>query len=111
MPSATGVNFEAIPLFEIERDPVAALTGEVPLDKLVQVTDLVGLKQTGYVDGRAYYGAVFYKEGVRYAGYFETAGQLIQVYDTLRRASLLRSPLIHLRSSDRVRILTAMVNA
>ena len=42
MPSATGVNFEAIPLFEIERDPVAALTGEVPLDKLVQVTDLVG---------------------------------------------------------------------
>ena len=86
MPSATGVNFEAIPLFEIERDPVAALTGEVPLDKLVQVTDLVGLKQTGYVDGRAYYGAVFYKDGVRYAGYYETAGQLIQVYDTLRES-------------------------
>ena len=86
MPSATGVNFEAIPLFEIERDPVAALTGEVPLDKLVQVTDLVGLKQTGYVDGRAYYGAVFYKDGVRYAGYFETAGQLIQVYDTLQES-------------------------
>ena len=86
MPSSTGVNFEAIPLFEIERDPVAALTGEVPLDKLVQVTDLVGLKQTGYVDGRAYYGAVFYKDGVRYAGYYETAGQLIQVYDTLRES-------------------------
>ena len=86
MPSATGVNFEAIPLFEIERDPVAALTGEVPLDKLVQVTDLVGLKQTGYVDGRAYYGAVFYKDGVRYAGYYETAGQLIQVYDTLQES-------------------------
>ena len=86
MPSVTGVNFEAIPLFEIERDPVAALTGEVPLDKLIQVTDLVGLKQTGYVDGRAYYGAVFYKDGVRYAGYFETAGQLIQVYDTLQES-------------------------
>ena len=86
MPSTTGVNFEAIPLFEIERDPVAALTGEVPLDKLIQVTDLVGLKQTGYVDGRAYYGAVFYKDGVRYAGYFETAGQLIQVYDTLQES-------------------------
>ena len=86
MPSATGVNFEAVPLFEIERDPVEALTGEVPLEKLIQVTDLVGLKQTGYVDGRAYYGAVFYKEGVRYAGYFETAGQLIQVYDTLQES-------------------------
>lgn len=86
MPSNTGVNFKAVPLFDVERDPVAALTGEVPLDKLVQVTDLVGLKQTGYVDGRAYYGAVFYKEGVRYAGYFETAGQLIQVYDTLQES-------------------------
>lgn len=86
MPSTTGVNFEAVPLFEVERDPVAALTGEVPLDKLVQVTDLVGLKQTGYVDGRSYYGAVYYKEGVRYAGYFETAGQLIQVYDTLQES-------------------------
>ena len=86
MPSDTGVNFRAVPLFDVERDPVAALTGEVPLDKLVQVTDLVGLKQTGYVDGRAYYGAVFYKEGVRYAGYFETAGQLIQVYDTLQES-------------------------
>ena len=86
MPSNTGVNFKAVPLFDVERDPVAALTGEVPLDKLVQVTDLVGLKQTGYVDGRAYYGAVFYKEGVRYAGYFGTAGQLIQVYDTLQES-------------------------
>lgn len=86
MPSTTGVNFEAVPLFEVERDPVAALTGDIPLDKLVQVTDLVGLKQTGYVDGRAYYGAVYYKEGVRYAGYFETAGQLIQVYDTLQES-------------------------
>jgi len=86
MPSTTGVNFQAVPLFEVERDPVAALTGDIPLDKLVQVTDLVGLKQTGYVDGRAYYGAVFYKGGIRYAGYFETAGQQIQVYDTLQES-------------------------
>ena len=86
MGTDTGVNFRAVPLFEVERDPLSALTGEVPLDKLVQVTDLVGLKQTGYVDGRAYYGAVYYKDGVRYAGYFETAGQLIQVYDTLQES-------------------------
>jgi len=81
MPSDTGVNFEAVPLFEVIRDPL-----DVPQEQLIQVTDLVGLKQTGYVDGRAYYGAVFYKEGVRYAGYYETAGQLIQVYDTLQES-------------------------
>ena len=55
-------------------------------DKLLQVTDLVGVNQTGYYEGRPYYGAVFYKEGVRYAGYYETAGQLIQVYDTLQES-------------------------
>ena len=55
-------------------------------DKLIQVTDLVGLKQTGYYDGRPYYGAVFYKEGVRYAGYYETAGRLVQIYDTLQES-------------------------
>ena len=81
MVSDTGVNFEAVPLFEVIRDPL-----DVPQEQLIQVTDLVGLKQTGYVDGRAYYGAVFYKEGVRYAGYYETAGQLIQVYDTLQES-------------------------
>ena len=54
--------------------------------KLIQVTDLVGLKQTGYVDGRAYYGSVFYKDGVRYAGFYETPGDLVQVYDTLQES-------------------------
>ena len=86
MPSETGVNATFSPVFEVVRDPVEALTGAIPPEKLIQVTDLVGLKQTGYVDGRAYYGAVFYKEGIRYAGYFETAGQLIQVYDTLQES-------------------------
>ena len=82
----TGTNAEFVPIFEVVRDPVEALTGAIPQDKLIQVTDLVGLKQTGYVDGRAYFGAVFYKEGVRYAGFYETAGQLIQVYDTLQES-------------------------
>ena len=82
----TGVNFKAVPLFEIERDPVEALTGAIPPDKLIQVTDLVGLKQTGYYDGRAYYGAVFFKDGIKYAGYYETAGDLIQIYDTLQES-------------------------
>ena len=31
-------------------------------------------------------GAVFYKEGVRYAGFYETFGPLVQVYDTLKES-------------------------
>jgi hypothetical protein len=79
--TSTGINATFAPQFEVVRDPIV-------LDeaKLIQVTDLVGLKQTGYVDGRAYYGAVFYKEGVRYAGFYETAGELVQVYDTLKES-------------------------
>ena len=81
MPSDTGVNVEFAPVFEIVRDPI-----EAPADQIIQVTDLVGLKQTGYIDGRAYYGAVFYKDGLKYAGYYETPGKLVQVYDTLQES-------------------------
>ena len=79
--TTTGTGFRGTPVFTPIRDPL-----DIPPDRLIQVTDLVGLKQTGYYDGRPYYGAVFYKEGVRYAGYYETAGQLIQVYDTLQES-------------------------
>jgi hypothetical protein len=79
--SPTGVNAVFRPQFEVIRDPIVS-----DPDKLIQVTDLVGLKQTGYVDGRAYFGAVFYKEGVRYAGFYETPGDLVQVYDTLQES-------------------------
>jgi hypothetical protein len=81
LPSDTGINATFRPQFEVVRDPIVTEP-----QKLIQVTDLVGLKQTGYVDGRAYYGAVFYKEGVRYAGFYETPGQLVQVYDTLQES-------------------------
>jgi hypothetical protein len=77
----TGINATFRPQFEVVRDPIV-----IDAKKLIQVTDLVGLKQTGYVDGRAYYGAVFYKDGVRYAGFYETAGDLVQVYDTLQES-------------------------
>jgi len=77
----TGINASFRPQFEVVRDPIVADPA-----KLIQVTDLVGLKQTGYVDGRAYFGAVFYKDGVRYAGFYETPGELVQVYDTLQES-------------------------
>jgi hypothetical protein len=81
MPSDTGVNVEFAPVFEIVRDPI-----EAPADQIIQVTDLVGLKQTGYIEGRAYYGAVFYKDGLKFAGYYETPGKQVQVYDTLQES-------------------------
>jgi hypothetical protein len=79
----TGINFQAVPRFSVVRDPVDP---EILPEQILQVTDLVGLKQTGYIDGRPYYGQVFYKEGVRYAGIYETPGQLIPVYDTLKES-------------------------
>ena len=80
LPSETGVNARFRPVFRVLRDPL------LPPDKLIQVTDLVGLKQTGYVDGRAYFGAVYYDEGVAYAGYYKTAGPQTRVYTTLQES-------------------------
>jgi hypothetical protein len=77
----TGVNARFRPQFEIVRDPIV-----VDPEIIIQVTDLVGLKQTGYVEGRPYYGAVFYRDGVRYAGFYQTPGELVQVYDTLQES-------------------------
>ena len=77
MVTDTGINATFRPQFSVVRDPIV-----IDEDVLIQVTDLVGLKQTGYYDGRPYYGAVFYQDGIRYAGYYETAGVLIQVYDS-----------------------------
>ena len=53
---------------------------------LVQVTDLPGLKQTGYVNGKPYYGSVFSKDGQLFAGIYETIGELIPVYATLQES-------------------------
>jgi hypothetical protein len=78
--SETGVNATFRPVFEVVRDPI------VLPERLIQVTDLVGLKQTGYVDGRAYYGAVYYDQGVRFAGFYETVGEPVRVYDTLQES-------------------------
>ena len=81
MPSDTGVRFRAVPRFKVVRDPIV----EDP-EKLLQVTDLVGLKQTGYIDGRPYYGATFIEEGKLFAGYYDTPGRRVQVYATLQES-------------------------
>ena len=85
-PQPTGVNGSATSIITttvLLPDDINPETGlPVPSNQLIQVTDLVGLKQTGWYNGKEYYGAVFYKDGVRYAGYYETAGVLIRVYST-----------------------------
>lgn len=79
--SPEGLNFKGIPILRVIRDPIVQDTS-----KLIQVTDLVGLKKTGYYDGRPYYGSVFYKDGIKYAGWYETPGDLVQIYDTLQES-------------------------
>ena len=80
--TSTGVGYKPIPILRPVIDPI----GVTDPDRLIQVTDLPGLKQTGYYDGRPYYGAVFYEDGIRYAGYYDTPGQKVQIYDTLQES-------------------------
>ena len=58
--SPTGAGGKLRPTISLVRDPIG-----VDPDRLIQVTDLVGLKQTGY---------------------YETPGQLVQIYDTLQES-------------------------
>ena len=79
--TSTGIGYKGIPILKPVIDPIG-----VEPDRLIQVTDLPGLKQTGYYDGKPYYGAVFYEDGVRFAGYYDTPGQKVQIYDTLQES-------------------------
>jgi len=79
--TSTGTNASIIPVTDIEIDPV-----DVDPENLIQITDLAGLKQTGYILGRAYYGEVYYENGVPFAGRYKTAGTPIQVYATLQES-------------------------
>ena len=80
--TSTGTGIVAVP----EITPVIVPENALEDQSIIQVTDLVGLKQTGYANGKPYYGSVFYKDGIRYAGVYETIGALIQVYDTLQES-------------------------
>ena len=78
----TGIGYVPIPILRPVIDPI----GVTDPDRLIQVTDLPGLKRTGYYDGKPYYGAVFFEDGIRYAGYYDTPGQKVQIYDTLQES-------------------------
>ena len=79
--TSTGIGYKGVPRLKPVIDPIG-----VEPDRLIQVTDLPGLKQNGYYDGKPYYGAVFFEDGIRYAGYYDTPGQKVQIYDTLQES-------------------------
>jgi len=79
--TTTGTNAIVKPVTELVVDPV-----DVEPENLIQITDLAGLKQTGYIQGRAYYGEVYYENGIPFAGRYKTAGTPIQVYATLQES-------------------------
>jgi len=75
----TGAGFSAVPNFKVVVDPLDEVG-------LLQVTDLPGIKRTGFVNGRPYYGAVYIEGGLKFAGFFATVGTPVQVYDTLQES-------------------------
>ena len=82
--SDTGINARFLPSLKVVRDPVPEYVDDP--SKLLTVTDLVGIKKTGYYNGRAYYGSVYYDDGVKYAGYYKTPGKPVRIYDTLQES-------------------------
>ena len=84
--SNTGLGFRARPVFEAVIVPENIL----PNEAILQVVDIPGLRKTGYVNGKPYYGQVFAKDGNLYAGISETIGELVPVYATLQESILNR---------------------
>ncbi len=80
MNTETGLNATFVPNFDIVRDPQPV---DPVLTDVVQVFDLVGLNINGYIDGKPYYGNVYFVNGIKYAGTSaQTSGTNIIVYDT-----------------------------
>ena len=84
MKTRTGLNAAFTPVFDVIRDPVPV---EPVAADIVQVFDLVGLNVNGYVDGKAYYGNVYFENGVKFAGTTAKTGTDIRVYES-REASI-----------------------
>ena len=79
MNTETGFNATFVPNFSIIRDPQPV---EPVITDVVQVFDLVGLNINGYVDGKPYYGNVYFERGIKYAGTSDKSKTDIVVYNT-----------------------------
>ena len=81
MNTDTGFNATFVPDFSIIRDP-QPVDPVITQEDLVQVFDLVGLNINGYVDGKPYYGNVYFERGIKYAGTSDKSRTDIVVYNT-----------------------------
>ena len=84
MPSEQGFNAIFAPIFEVIRDPFVPEVA--PPSDVVQVFDLVGVNINGYVGGKAYYGNVYFSDGIKYAGTSSAGGTTIRVYDSRKES-------------------------
>ena len=84
MKTTTGVSASFTPVFNVIRDPQPV---EPVAKDIVQVFDLVGLNVNGYVGGKEYYGNVYFKNGVKFAGTSIKSGTNIRVFES-REASI-----------------------
>ena len=84
MKTKTGINAAFTPVFDVVRDPVPV---EPVSRDIVQVFDLVGLNINGYIDGKEYYGNVYFVNGVKFAGSSTRSGTNIRVFES-REASI-----------------------
>ncbi len=84
MKTNTGLSASFTPVFDVVRDPIPV---DPVLKDIVQVFDLVGLNINGYVNGKAYYGNVYFVNGVKFAGTSSNSGTNIRVFET-RAASI-----------------------
>ena len=84
MKTTTGINASFTPVFNVIRDPLPV---EPVAKDIVQVFDLVGLNVNGYVGGKEYYGNVYFKNGVKFAGTSTKSGTTIRVFES-REASI-----------------------
>ena len=79
MKTSTGVNASFTPVFDVIRDPVPV---EPIISDIVQVFDLVGLNVNGFVGGKEYYGNIYFKNGVKFAGTTARSGTDIRVFES-----------------------------
>ena len=84
MKTRTGISASFTPVFNVVRDPQPV---EPVAKDIVQVFDLVGLNVNGYVGGKEYYGNVYFKNGVKFAGTSTKSGTNIRVFES-REASI-----------------------
>ena len=84
MKTNTGLSASFTPVFDVVRDPLPV---EPVAKDIVQVFDLVGLNINGYIGGKEYYGNVYFKNGVKFAGTSTKSGTNIRVFES-REASI-----------------------